>query len=1691
MSAAKKLEHIGPYKVIDLIGEGATSRVYRVERDSKTYALKMMKGDGRDAEALRRFHRETATVARFDCENLIKVFESGEAEGSPYILMELVEGQDLRKTLSGGRLASEKVVQVALGVSRALKELHARGVVHRDLKPDNIIIARVLSGEVSPGAIKLVDFGLAGDEAEVGRDAENALMVGTFLYASPEQSGILKRPVDGRSDLYSLGVLLYECLAGRCPYVSSDAGELIRLHASATPQSLRERRADLSPVLEAIVMRLMEKDPDDRYQSATGLVADLESLDALEEAYAKTETVTLRQRDQAKGLSRAPIKGRAADLQKLQAEWAAASAGSGRIALVKGESGSGKSRLALELLQRVATGDRIVLKGKCNALDMAKPFAVLKEAFEHLLADIQLLPAESKEAKLRSLKTAARGLEQSMGRLSPQFKSLLEIQNVEEDPLKFVRELDEFLFKLAKQEGGLLLQLDDVQWLDQASLDFLAAMNLAAGPVFVVATGRSEQENEAGIAAFVAAAGKNLKLDIELAPLARGEIAELIRFQLGGREVDTKLVQKVEGYSHGNPFFIGEFVSSLIGTGALRLERDLWTLDESALGQIDYSKSIFAVVLDRVGKLSPEVRDVLKFASLIGIGFKVALLARIAGRPESQVRSLLANAVTENLVEESAGGGFRFVHDKVRESLESEIEPGEAKLINDRIANCIEEDGAGDAVYELAHHISRGSRADGARVFKSNFAAGQAAALTGAYQQACNYFELARESMPADHPAEAACAFFEAFGLARSRAGQPEEALLLFDEILGRSSSDLQKARVTSLKIESFAAAGEVPKGWRAFKEACVAFGSPHPESAFGIAVSIFYYFFACLFFDFTGLFEGWYRKLPESDPRRQRLGVAVISMDQGYMLAYFNGMPAHLGLICLRQYYYAHLLGEPLLLGKAISSYSLLWGIVGNKRMIDRLMKRAYKICDETKSSFLETQVTGFSAIAKEFVGDVDGALKVATDQCPTLLKYQGYYGYSMHAADHQYQLMFRGETRESIAIFFRHKADIDKSRSRIMMMPIYASAYSQLIMLGRAGEALEFRAQMLAILKTFDEPTKYALASATSAEFVAMYEQNDYGPEIDRHIEEFEKVGLEDYQFNNVRAWVPYIRIAQFERAKDAAEKAKRWKQVRAAIFGGMFRQGHTDLAKCHVSIQRAAAARLKGKFDKAERFIKKGEEQATNSRNKFAMYMAAVERARLERVRGNPIRMKTDVEIAMQMARTQGWVLRLATLREEFGLPPENPSVTTKQVGQSTATRGKKPAGDAMAFDSLLKVSLASATSVDPLVQAQAILNEVIRVFGAERGYVFRSQEEGSLGFACGAASDGTVLKKPSEFSRTVIDKVAAGKKPMVVTGSDQMEDIGAKSAVVHGLRSIMAVPLLLRDQLKGVVYLDSRLAKGLFTEDDVKLFEAAASHIAVAFEISRLAVVEAEKTAYKKDLEVSGAVQALFLPKARSIEAEGLSGAAFYRPATQCGGDWWWSRTTEDRLQLVVGDVTGHGAGPAMITALASTVARAHIREQGGAAADLGRLLEVLDNEINEVSSDRFWMTAVGLDIDLKTRCLRVYGACGPSPQVFKKDSSVSDLSGGKQYPLGTARGISAPLECQLDPGDRIVVFTDGLSELKLANDRMIGSRKLLSLIRGTDAVRAGEAIDQVMNEIDSIRKQSPQEDDITIVMIDVA
>jgi tetratricopeptide (TPR) repeat protein len=645
-------DRLGPYIYRRIVGRGAMAHVLlATDPDGRQVALKVLKS-GRVDAGLARFKREFRALARIRHPNVIRVDAYGDLWGHPYIAMEYVEGHDLHTAILGFRdLAPEvrwaRCEAILVDLCRALAYIHRRGLVHRDLKPSNVLID-------AGGRCKLTDFGIVKD-LDPNHDAmlSNAL-VGTWAYASVEQmSGA---PIDHRSDLYSLGVILFAMLTGRRPFTAKDLAGYLEVHRTHRAPAPRELDPRVPGHLDAICTRLLRTDPRERFRSAQDILYLLETRDAAHASHPAPD-----------GDWVPPLVGREAEDGALRALVAALTRGEGGVAWVEGPEGVGRTRM-LEI-----------------TVDQAQAMGVpcVRETVPH------------GDAPLGCVLRLASSLAEELGSGAPaDLAALLSGENAAALPREQVVEALVEGFRLLLEDGPAVLVVDDLHEAQVPAVSALTTLveRLGGAPLLVVVSARTDAAR-----GRLAALRERAVRRILLGPLDRDAVAALVTQAVGPGRAAQVLTERLYRETEGNVLFLVLFLQNLLLAGMLERHGERLRLvadpDEIESGHVDVPLGVRQVVRARLGPLDSAQRAIVRVLAVFGQELDVDLLVDVLDRDEAELEAPLTALAGRGIVRRRSVGTqvrIAFSHAKFGDVTYRDMDDSERAALHRKVANALE-----------------------------------------------------------------------------------------------------------------------------------------------------------------------------------------------------------------------------------------------------------------------------------------------------------------------------------------------------------------------------------------------------------------------------------------------------------------------------------------------------------------------------------------------------------------------------------------------------------------------------------------------------------------------------------------------------------------------------------------------------------------------------------------------------------------------------------------------------------------------------------------------------------------------------------------------------------------------------------------------------------------------------------------
>jgi predicted ATPase/signal transduction histidine kinase/serine/threonine protein kinase len=840
------------YTIEAALHESGTTGVYRATRvvDLKPVILKVLTRKPPRTHELERLKREYEIGASSSARAVVRPLALETIDGMPTLVLEDFGGESLDRLL-GREMDVSRFLRLGVAITSALGDLHRHGIVHRDIKPANLLVREAGEGVFE---VKVADLGIAsapGHEHEANQAAPVPLIEGSLPYMSPEQTGRMNRTVDERSDLYSLGVTLYELASGQLPFHATDPLEWIHSHLAREPAPLSRVAPHVPAALSSIVGKLLAKRPEDRYQTATGLLHDLKESLA---AFARTGNGTiapfeLGSRD-ATDTFQIPHKlyGRQEQTALLRAAFErVADTGEAALVLVSGYSGIGKSSLVLELETPSATSGSAFLSGKFDQVQRDIPYSTIVRAFrDHVVA--VLADTDEAVARFRDRLDAALGPNADLiAQMFPEVERLLGPRAPvpglprSEEETRFHRVFRQFLsvFTDGTNDGAtegtnetgrtLVLFLDDLQWADSASLRLLTRVLAHPDTPHVLTIG-AYRDNEVFASHPLVLALEELRqlgttaTNVVLGPLSVDDTAALVGDAVRADAVTARpLAELVHDKTAGNPFFVIQFLTALHDEGLIAAMPPgglVW--DVATIRDRGFTDNVVDLMTRKLERLAPEVLELLKLAACIGNTIDVSSLS-VVQDGQADTDALLQIAVAEGMVRRRKAT-YQFQHDRVQQAAYALIPEARRADVHLRIGRLLfasrRDDDDGAAIFDIANHLNLGAhlmtdageRGDLATL---NLAAGRKAKASTAYGAAIRYFEAGLALLP---PAAWTAQYPLAYGLHFEHAecfyllGRFDEAEAQFGTIIAHTEATLDRAAVFCLEVDLFTSQTKLDK---------------------------------------------------------------------------------------------------------------------------------------------------------------------------------------------------------------------------------------------------------------------------------------------------------------------------------------------------------------------------------------------------------------------------------------------------------------------------------------------------------------------------------------------------------------------------------------------------------------------------------------------------------------------------------------------------------------------------------------------------------------------------------------------------------------------------------------------------------------------------------------------------------------
>ncbi|MBO0352309.1 AAA family ATPase [Phormidium pseudopriestleyi FRX01] len=1765
------------YQIRQELSVSANSLLYRAERvsDAQPVILKLLNQEYPSNEQLARYRREYEMTRSLDCDGVVRAFALEPFQHRLVLVLEDFGGIPLqnwyRQQVADNGDAIAQFFPIALRLSEIIGSIHQARIIHKDLKPSNILI------NPDTQVIKLIDFGIS---TLLSRETPSLLnpgeLQGTLAYLSPEQTGRMNRNLDYRTDFYSLGVTFYELLTGELPFVSDDPLELVHSHIARPVRFPPNSQEQIPLMIQAIVQKLMAKNAEDRYQTAWGLRWDLQQAAHQWQTQTGNDPFVLGTQDRGDRLM-IPQKlyGREFEVQTLLQSFERILQGAVELLLVAGYSGIGKSALVAEVHKPMTASRGYFIAGKFERLARNIPYSAIVQAFTSLVQQLLGESAESLAQWRRNLQNALGENGQAIVELVPILEQIIGVQpplpelGLTESQNRFNRTLQNFLKVFCSPQHPLVMFLDDLQWADSATLSSIELWMRDSSNSHLLIVG-AYRDNEVDQSHPLTAFQANLPhQQIHLKPLNLAQVSQLVGETLHQSATEVQpLATWVQRKTEGNPFFIAEFLKILDGEGWLRFdpEQGRWIWDEAGIAQLAISENVVDSLIMKLRQQPSGTQEVLSIAACIGAAFSLSLLAKMVGRSPQAVFADLQPALDLDLIvahrardiEENWGGekslplggvfdpasllpqGFHFSHDLVQQAAYQLIPLSETPGLHWRIGELLWQGGENDRsrehLFTLLDHLNLGRALAQTpetvdRLIRLNQEAGQRAIAANAYHAATEYLAVALEllspqSWETDY--QITLEVYLSAIEAKYLNSQYYKAIARTEIALKQANSVLDRLRVYELAIQLYTAQNRplqaVECGLQALSLAEIDLETPanpdfelptvaslgdRPEMedpVYLAAGRIFVAICPSAYFAKPLVLHDLILKMVEltreggnfASAAYAYVWYAALSCAQGDIQRGYQA--GELSLAILEQYHAQTLQAKVYNLHSALVRHwreparnnldPLQAGIQSGLDCGDHEYA-SYCIKDYCVDLFL----TGYP---------LDEVNAKMSQFDPLLQKLKFEYSIVQTQIWRQVALNFSGEWSQTVAVL--EGTVFNAATAREYLAETNNQTLLFIVDLARLMLAYYFG--------EYEAAHRYAVTAHQHRAAVMGFL---YGP-----LYEFYKA-------------LTLLAIAQREgeaTASPGTEKPE-WDPTEVAESQ---RQLQHWAQHCPENFQNkwdlVEAERIS--FEKGDLWLA-GElyERAiagARSQQNFPEEALAWERAAHFYLRHHREAIAVGYfQEAHYCYRRWGATAKVAQL-EQFvqvrwgrSFPQtvlqQQPSLTTT----GTTRTSSLSSGQALDVMSMVRSSQAIASEIQLDKLLAQLLTITVENAGAQKAVLILS-DNNNLKIEAVQLPDGElqILESlPLETSPLVpcaiINYVARTQETIILADATRDGLFTSEPYILqHKTQSLLCTPIINQGKFIGILYLENNLLTGAFTPERIHLLQVISAQAAISLENAQLyrtledkvtertaQIAEAneeistlnerlksDNLRMSAELDITRQLQHKMLPNPEELqEIPGLEIAGFMEPADEVGGDYYDVLNYEGRVKIGIGDVTGHGLESGMVMLMVQTAVRTLLAHN---ETDFIKVLSTINrtiyDNVGRMDSDKNLSLVL---LDYAEGILKISGQ-HEEIIVIRANGEIELVDTvNLGFPIGLVMDISefiTQIEVQLNPGDGVVLYTDGITEAANKTRQRYGLERLCKVAsqnwqQSAEGIRQA-AIDNLREFIGDIKIS----DDITLVVL---
>ncbi|MEG4068639.1 AAA family ATPase [Microcoleus sp. Pol11C2] len=1759
------------YTIAETLYEGDRTVVYRGirERDRQPVILKIIKNEYPHIEEITRLRQEYTIPQKLDVPGIVKPYNLVTYHNSFALILEDFGGQSVSELLKIKKLELQEFLTMAIYLVETLSQVHKVGIIHKDIKPSNIII------NPDTTEVKITDFSIAIALPKEQQTIVNPnLLEGTLAYMSPEQTGRMNRAIDYRTDFYSLGVTFYEMLTNQLPFNTTDPMELVYCHIAKQPVPPKEV-AEIPQAVSDIVMKLLAKNAEDRYQSAAGLKFDLETCLQQLQTTGKIENFPIGQRDRGNQLL-IPQKlyGRETEVQILLDAFGRVSRGATEMMLVSGYSGIGKTSIVNEVHKPIVAARGYFIAGKFDQFKRNIPYAALIQAFQELVR--QLLTESSEQIAIwkENLLKALDNNGQVIIDVIPEVELIIGKQpevtqlGSSESQNRFNLVFQQFIRVFCQPEHPLVIFLDDLQWADSASLKLIQLLVTDPDSKYLLTIGAYRDNEVSPVHPLIQTIEKiqeneTVVNNITIQALAFDSVNQLIADTLDASVNSDKIKVFSEllfNKTQGNPFFLTQLLKTLYSENLLvyQVDTDRWEWDIQqiqAIGIADFN--IVELVARNIRKLPETTQKALKLAACIGNQFNLEVLSIVNEESNLATAAHLWEAMQAGLIlplsenykiplvfaqEELASihdikVDYKFLHDRVQQAAYSLIPDSDKKAthlkIGQLLLNNTTEQERKDNIFAFVNQLNFGTdlltnQSEKDELAQLNLIAGQKAKAATAYEAAVNYLNVGLELLSQDSwesQYDLTFTFYLEAAEAEYLNANLERAEILCDRTLQQAKTILEQVNLYVLKIRLNLAKNQI-------------------QSALDNGLQVL---------EMLGV------TLSQSPPQ-------VLNIEE---LANLPEMSDRYKLAAMQ---ILLLIFSPACFGDAKLSLPILYTMIELSSQYGNSSPSIYAYCNYGGIVTWQIPDIDFAYQLGQLALNVLDKLNAKEYRCKAVLTFcitiqhwkqhtrntieplrqaiqdgleVGDIEFACHTADfYCAHLFFVGEHLEFVAERLEQYIDfVNKFKHvyQLNLLKIFGQAVSNI-----RGDS-ENKCKLIG--KNFNEveqiPQFIEEQNVICLFYLYFFKSRLFYLFKDYYgcLENAELAAQYSHFVRNIVLFVEYIfyyslaLIAQYANSSFSGENENRKQQYLTQVEENQQKMKywaqHCPMNYQHkYDLVEAEKARVLGEsfsameyYDRAidgakENGYVQDEALANELTAEFYLTLGRQKVARTYMIDAYYAYIRWGAQAKVKDLEERHAKLLAPIVGRKNSLASGGDETIVQS--RTTITSTSSGAGQALDLSTIIKASQALSGKVNLDELLSNLMQVLLENAGAEKFYFLIPDPAGKWKIEAQCTGERCQLISKSatesqEIPISLVNYVERTQETLAIDDATTETRFASDPYIIQQRpKSILCSPLINQGKLVGILYLENNLTAGAFTRDRLEVLNIISAQAAISIENARLYQtleekvqqrtaqlaqanqeisslnnkLKAENIRLSAELEVTKRLQQMILPKQSELaQIKGLEIAGYMQPADEVGGDYYDVLTQNDKVKISIGDVTGHGLESGVLMIMAQTAVRT-LQQMN--ETDPVKFLDVLNRtlyaNIERIDSSKN-MTLALLDYQDSN-----FSLSGQHEEVIvvRTDGNIELIDTLELgFPLGLEEDIAdfvSQVQVHLNPGDVVVLYTDGITEAVNINKVYYGIERLCQVTKENRHKTAEEirqaVIDHLLQHIDKHKVF----DDITLVVI---